>query len=156
MNTAIARTGDYQRVEVRDVLLDLREQEGGLLKPRSVVEAARDENSPLHHFFEWDDGAAAEAFRLVQAEGLIRRVKIAIVREGRGGRDLSLSVTREYQSRPSMRSIGYESVQDIMSDPDKKQEMLDQAFRELTAFEKRYRDLEELSSLFEVIDGLKP
>ena len=35
----------------------------GVLTPSAVVESARDEGSPLHDKFEWDDGVAAEAWR---------------------------------------------------------------------------------------------
>ena len=37
-----------------------------------VVEAARDDQSPLHRHFEWDDAKAAHTERLSQARGIIR------------------------------------------------------------------------------------
>lgn len=51
-----------------------------LLTPETVVEAARDPRSPLHSQFEWDDGAAGEAYRLQQARALIKRVRVDVVR----------------------------------------------------------------------------
>ena len=50
----------------------------GVLTPSAVVESARDEGSPLHDKFEWDDGVAAEAWRLEQARRLIRTVKVVV------------------------------------------------------------------------------
>lgn len=44
-----------------------------------IVEAARDENSPLHGYFDWNNTRAAEAYRLIQAEMLVRRVKVKII-----------------------------------------------------------------------------
>ena len=152
MGTALATASDHRRIEVREALLALRDANTQSLNPRTVVEAARDEESPLHNYFEWDDGAAAEAFRLVQAEGLIRRAKITVVREARAERGVSLSVTREYQSRPSMRSIGYESVETIMSDEGRRDEMLEQARKELSAFRRRYESLAELAEVFGAIE----
>lgn len=53
---------------------------GGVIHPADVVEAARDPGSAMHRQFEWNDGEAAEAYRLQQARALIRRVKVNVVR----------------------------------------------------------------------------
>jgi len=46
----------------------------GEVTPDAVVEAAKDEDSPLHAEFEWNDGAAAHQHRLAQARYLIREI----------------------------------------------------------------------------------
>lgn len=51
-----------------------------VLLPEDVVEAARNPNSTMHSFFEWDDTEAARSFRLVQARWLIRSVEIVVER----------------------------------------------------------------------------
>lgn len=50
------------------------------LLPEDVVDAARNPNSTMHSFFEWDDSEAAAKFRLVQARWLIRSVEIVVER----------------------------------------------------------------------------
>lgn len=50
----------------------LAEIHGGIISPRDVVDAAKNEASPLHPYFEWDDSVAAEKFRLGQARTLMR------------------------------------------------------------------------------------
>jgi hypothetical protein len=50
--------------------------EDGMLKPEAVVNAARDEASPLHPCFTWDDSKAAEKQRLHEARLLIKCVRI--------------------------------------------------------------------------------
>ena len=85
-------------------------QRNGLLKPSSVVEAARDVNSPLHSHFEWNDGEAAEKWREEQARNLIRSITIEV--------DAGQPVTvRAYISIPSDRAdgSGYRSFADVMS-----------------------------------------
>lgn len=73
----------------------------GKVAPSQIVEAARDENSPLHQVFEWDDTIAAQEHRLLQARQLIRTVvvrphaprpseKFSIVGTGR-----EISITRK-------------------------------------------------------------
>lgn len=63
---------------VQSALLML-EDRTGRLTPRAVVDAARDENHPLHGEFEWDDTVAAEAYRLDQARQLIADVRVEVV-----------------------------------------------------------------------------
>jgi len=50
----------------------------GRLSPNDVVDDARSPDSPLHDYFEWDDTAAAEKYRKVQARQLIRSVKVEV------------------------------------------------------------------------------
>ena len=81
MSTATARMLDSLRglsPDSRDAVLAL-ERRNGMLLAEDVLEAARDPESPLHPYFQWDDSAAAEAYRLSQASELIRRVKIEVV-----------------------------------------------------------------------------
>jgi hypothetical protein len=56
-------------------LHELELKNNGLLVPQNVVFAARDEASPLHGEFDWNDETAAEAHRLEQAKRLIRSVR---------------------------------------------------------------------------------
>jgi hypothetical protein len=65
------------RKDVIAVLDDLTSS-GGELDARQVREVARDPVSPLHRYFTWDDGEAAERYRLGQAERLIRRYKLTV------------------------------------------------------------------------------
>lgn len=66
---------------VAAALRDVYEEHGADLVPATVVEVARDPESPLHGFFEWDNTAAAAAYREVQAQNLIRRVHVLLIRE---------------------------------------------------------------------------
>jgi hypothetical protein len=50
--------------------------ERGQLTPEDVVEAASDDDSPLHPAFEWDDSSAAHQHRLAQARRLIVSVRV--------------------------------------------------------------------------------
>jgi hypothetical protein len=45
---------------------------GVVLSPELVLDAARDEDHPLHASFEWDDSVAAEKYREEQAGRMIR------------------------------------------------------------------------------------
>jgi hypothetical protein len=44
----------------------------------AVLMAARDPDSPLHEFFEWDDIVAAEKERLEQAKRIVKSIRVAV------------------------------------------------------------------------------
>lgn len=53
---------------------------GGQGLTAAVLEAAKDQTSALHGYFEWSDDKAAVAYRLSQAEDLVRRIKVKIIK----------------------------------------------------------------------------
>lgn len=52
--------------------------ETGTLLASAVVDAAADEDSPLHPAFDWDDASAGREYRLIQARHLIRAVRVTV------------------------------------------------------------------------------
>lgn len=145
---------------VRSSLIDIAKRHDGRLDPEVVVQEAANPDSPLHSRFEWDDTEAARRYRNVQAGVLIRLIKITVVRQEPETKEVTLTTTREFQSLPSNRAKkgdddsegSYERVADIMSDPDKRGEMLATALRELSAYRKRYADLIELAGVWREFD----
>ena len=76
----IFNQGEIMALELeRRILTKLARKNGGLLKVDDVLQEAKDESSPLHTHFEWDDSVAAEAHRKAQARALIQRCKITLV-----------------------------------------------------------------------------
>lgn len=53
-------------------------QQRKMLTPQIVVDESRPPDAPLHSRFEWDDAEAGEAYRRVQAAGMIRSVQITV------------------------------------------------------------------------------
>jgi hypothetical protein len=122
----------------------------GQLTPRIVLEHARSPDSPLHSHFEWDDGEAAEKFRLLQASFLIRQVRVKVIApDGE-----KTAMVRAFVSLPSDRvsGSGYRHVEAVLSTPDHRSEMLACAAAELETFRRKYKLLSELSDVFESID----
>lgn len=147
-------TIDIRAEEIRAALSAIAEANGGYLNPSHVVDAARDESHVLHSEFSWDDEDAAERYRIAQAGALIRRVKFTVVRIEPEKKEVRMVTTRAFQSRKSARgsSGGYESVPDIMAQPDKREELLNQVLHELNSYRKRYSDLAALSEVWAAID----
>lgn len=146
---------DLRNESIRAALAAIAASNGGYLDPQHVVYAARDPSSILHNEFEWDDEEAGENYRIAQASALIRRVKFTIVRQNAESKQITLSTTRSYQSRVSARygeQKGYEPVQAIMADPQKRNELINQVLKELNAYRRRYSDLVALNDIWASID----
>lgn len=125
----------------------LRKQTKGELTPQDVLADAKNHNSPLHSFFEWDDGEAAEQFRLQQARGLIRSV-VAIYTS----KDQPATRVRAYVHVPESGAPHYREMGHAMSQKKTRDLVLQRAWSELQAWRKRYKDLRHFADLFDVID----
>jgi hypothetical protein len=126
----------------------IAENHGGELLPRDVVEAARPARSPLHSYFEWDKDKAAEQWNLEQARSLIRITFEAIqVNGGHEKHRIFYSLTTDRRA-----GKGYRSITSIMQNPSWRQQLLDDALSELTAFRQKYGTLSELAGVFDAIE----
>jgi hypothetical protein len=125
----------------------LREKFKGELTPEDILADARNDNSPLHSFFEWDDTAAAEQYRLQQARGLIRSVVAIYVRP-----DKPAVRQKAYVHIAQGETSHYREVSQAMSVKSTRDIVLKTAWREFSAWRNRYRDLQEFSELFEAAD----
>ena len=114
----------------------------------AVLDDARNEDSPLHSYFEWDDSKAAERFRLNQARALIMHAKVCMVA---GEKKFNV---RAFVSLGADRidGGGYRPIGDVMSDAERRAELLRTALSELGNFKKRYETLGELSGVWHAID----
>lgn len=135
---------------IRDELIRIAQAYGGELKPEVVVKEARVETSPLHHSFDWDDGEAAENWRIHQARQLIR---VTVTFEAVSNDKLipcrvfvSLTPDREKGG------AGYRLTSDVMSDTEHRQQMLADAKDEMNRFRAKYRALTELAEVFAAMD----
>lgn len=129
---------------LRELVMD------GELTTEAVVRDARHEDSPLHHLFTWDDGAAAEAWRTWQARNLITRVKVLIIPA-----DNSEPVrVRAYVSRRALGEgpEGYVPVEEIAGETDREIEVLNSIKRDIRRLETKYAGYEAL--LYEELSGL--
>jgi hypothetical protein len=139
---------------VKTELFSLAEARGGRLSPALVLDHARDPASPLHDEFEWDDSAAAEAFRLVQASALIRSVRIRVITESTDPTRVSISVQRGLVSLPSLRGSeegSYVPITKVKDTTELEQEVLMQ----LERLRKKYAGLQQLQEVWAAVDAAK-
>jgi hypothetical protein len=130
--------------QTRTYLLALAERRAGVLEARDVVDAARPEDSPIHSHFTWDDGAAAERYRIWEARQLIR---VSVQMLPTEGNDVE---TRVFVSLTSDRAQGggYRVVATVLNDDEQRRRLIADAFEDWQRFEKRYKSLKELAEAF--------
>jgi hypothetical protein len=113
--------------------------------PEDVVEDARPIDSPMHDAFEWDDSKAAIEYRLEQARHLIRSVTFQVIANERTTMTRAFVVVRNEEQARDL----YFPTDEAMSDEAMRKQVLVRALRDLQAFQHRYRELEELSVVFD-------
>jgi hypothetical protein len=126
-----------------------RLEAAGELTPRTVLADARDEASPLHLFFEWSDAKAAEKYRLEQAGHLIRSV--TVVMEPSEAQE-PVTVRAFVPVSEGQEQRHYVGTARALGDADLRKQVLGQAYAELGAIARKYRELKELSQVVEAID----
>ena len=145
-----------KRIQVRQELERLAEDHRNRLSPRDVVEAARNEISPLHELFTWDDSIAAERFRLLEAGALIRRIRVTIIQRKVKTKRIHLKNIRVFQSPQEDRSEGGRSYvhSSVIADlPKLKQSLIRTVLLELEAIKNRHKEIEALDVVWKAIES---
>lgn len=137
--------------EVGERLELLRSSKNGELTAEDVLADARNPNSPLHSFFEWDDSAAAHEHRLSQARHLIRTV-VAVYKENPNGAETR---TRAYVHIRQAETPHYRETSEALSVPDTRHEVINSALRELNLFKARYQDLVEFAEVIQAAQNVQ-
>jgi hypothetical protein len=123
---------------VGEALQEIADKSGGKLTPKAVVDSAKARSHPLHKHFEWDDAAAAGAYRLDQARALIRLVRVED--------DNYTEPPRAFLSVHADKETCYYSLQDVRESESLQSALMKAAKRDLESFKRRYRSLEEICS----------
>ena len=120
-------------------------EKDGRLNAQTLVDVNRPEDAPLHSCFEWNDVLAAEEWREHQARNIINSITVVTM----PGQEPVRAYFNIHTKLPN-----YESVQAIVQQEDKYQLLLEMAKKELSAFTRKYKQLSELSKVFDAINEL--
>jgi len=118
----------------------------GIITPSSVVDAARLESSPLHKYFTWDDGEAAERYRLIEASNLIRVCVTYLPSKPKLPVRAFVSIRDD-----RIKGGGYRVLADVLEDADLTQKLFQDALFELHVFEEKYKRIQELEPVFQAV-----
>lgn len=126
----------------------IRVKYNGRLISANVLAEAKDQKSPLHKAFEWDNAKAAHLWRLNQAGDLIRN--IVVVNKDPDGQEKTI---RAFVNVTQDEDRHYTSISHAMSDDALRKQVLSQAWDELTSWKERYKELVEFSKIFAAIES---
>ena len=128
------------------VFEELENSEDGL-SPKTLVEASRDVNAPLHNEFEWRDDVAAEKYRLTQAQSIIQNLRIVTLQaDGSEAQDRAFVVVPGGESK-------YVALQSALSREDWKDHLLEEARRDCKRFLGKYRRLKALAGINDAMEA---
>jgi hypothetical protein len=134
-----AKDADPQAIG--EALTRIKDQHGGLLTADDTWEVARNRRHPLHKHIEWDLEAAAKAHQLSQCRALIRIIRVVDTDRDEKSRHAFVNVTDNENGR------AYRSSGEILDSRSLQMLVLEQAERDLRAWEARYSDLLEICEM---------
>lgn len=124
-------------------------------KPEDIVQAARNEKSPIHAMFEWRDDKAAELYRRVQARSFVGALQIVRVEFSEG----PTVSNRAFFFVNTGERTGYVDHSRILGDHDLKKQVLDSARQELESFIRKFGSVMALGNhiklLQEILDEMR-
>lgn len=135
-----------------EALKAIARRDGGLLRPGAVVEAARDESSPLHGAFCWDDTEAAHRYRLIQAQRLIRTFEIECV-DGKRKYNAPMFVNLSVDRNGASSENPYRLAEDVAKREDLLAVAEADALDQLNALKTRYQHLKRLGDIWAAIEA---
>lgn len=139
------RKQDIRSIRVIRELKRIATKHGGVLRAEDVVDSARNEKSPLHNRFTWDDTEAARQWRLEEARRIIR-VTVHYIGSGKNRKPMrvfvSLTPDREDDGG------GYRVTADVLSKADTRKQLIQDALDEMETFQCKYQTIVELSEVF--------
>ena len=138
--------------------LDRIARKYGCIKPQLVVEASRPTSAPLHNEFTWDNGKAAELWRLEEASHIIRAVRIiqADIPEAEQPTIRAFHNVQASDKETRFKGRGYVTIQVVSESEDYQQQVLNRAREELNQWQRRYSDYRSFfKGVFEAIDEVK-
>lgn len=134
--------GQLKSERIAEEVEALRGADGMIHAPAVVSWAREHPESALHSQFEWDDGKAAEEWRIWQA----RRVIAVYVRSDDGERSVvSLTIDRKDRG-------GYRSVSDVIANDDLRRVLVRDALAELKRIRAKYERVKELAAVYDEIE----
>ena len=129
--------------KIKKELEIIRAKNSGFLTPGDVVEYAKNPHSELHSKFTWNDGKAAEAYRLHQASAIIRHIKVDIITNPLSEKTVKVSC---YVSLPKERrddKYGYREIREVLSKDDLKLQYIESVRDEFNSFRKKLANVSE-------------
>lgn len=139
---------------ISEELEQIRENNGGILYPESVVEYARDPDTELHARFDWDDSTAAEKYRLWQARKIIVSVMVHVIPKEPREIQAYVSLKSDRYQKDELTG-GYRFLVDVLQTPSLRKTLLEEAMEAFESWQTKYQDIKELVEIFDAAKTVK-
>lgn len=117
-----------------------------MLKSQTIVDEAKDENSPIHKYFEWDDSKASELYRRQQAVNLINHIVIVEIKDGEEKEVPFLINVKIVDADEEDR--GYITFEELIEDELLYDQYLNGLIQELITLRAKIKNFKELRSVY--------
>jgi hypothetical protein len=127
-------------------------ENGGKATADAVVAESKPKDSPLHECFEWNNKSASHKWRLHQAREIMNSIEVTLIEETDEG-DKHLATAPAFVSIEQFDPDGggYRSTTSVMDNPELREKLIKQAWRDLESWMKRYELLTEFATVHTAI-----
>lgn len=136
-----------------EALMEIARRHGGTITPRQVVDEARDESSVLHGAFTWDDAIAADKYRILEAQHLIRECRVTIQQGDRKTQTFAF-VGVSTDRIGAAADNPYRVASDVAQNTDLMAIAERDALEQLKAVKRRFEHLKRLNAVWAAIDDV--
>jgi hypothetical protein len=122
---------------------------GGHDLAANVLAAAAAGDESLHGYFEWDDTAAAESYRLEQAQALVRRVKVTILSQGAPDPIVvrAYIASRELPADDDRPPGSYVAIEEIAGATSEQAALMESIQRDVIRLRRKYKHVSDFLSI---------
>jgi hypothetical protein len=144
------------RKPARQVALELNRisKKYGKITRQIVVDESRKKESILHSLFEWNDGKAAEKYRLQQAGVIINKVTVKIVGKNKTEVQAFTPVPIVIKSVKASERKQYLPTTETLSRPDLITQRVNYITNKLLNLRKEYSSLKKFAKVWRAIDDV--
>lgn len=138
---------DQKQVARKGVQFVIQQQinQMGEITASVLVELARPKNSPAHAGFEWDNGKAAEEYRLIQARRWIKLIEVQQAADA-DQEPVMVSLVHVPSAERGEKEGTYKPLPMLVKAPDEYQRALAEAKQQLAAAQRAVDSLVELTN----------
>ena len=135
--------------------LEVIHKEHGEITAQLVLTQAEDEASPLHRYFEWDDGVAAQKYRLMQAMNMLMASKFVCMlkEEGKPAIDAVPREVRKWLPQFGPRT-GFKMRNEVLATDDGRASFIERKLSVLRAWCAGVVDIPELEPVRKTVLGI--
>lgn len=128
----------------------------GSITSELVLQEAKNAKHPLHRFFDWDDGVAAQKWRLAQASAIILSSKMVAVLSEQNGTPTVLATCKVRALVAPDRGHGFRMRKEVLEEKDSRDALIHRKVSQLRSWCRETIDIEELRDLREDIERKLP